>query len=68
MSDYLSDEAKAILHKRAMIGRIRLVPKHPDPKDFPYVPFACDERPARCPKCERTGTYFCLEKIYGKAK
>lgn len=30
---------------------VRLVPANPDPAEFPFVPFACDLRPALCGGC-----------------
>ncbi len=30
---------------------LRLVPKDPDPVEFPYVPWACSLAPARCGEC-----------------
>lgn len=37
--------------ERGRAKGIRVVPKNPDPREFPFVPFACDAWPRPCHRC-----------------
>jgi hypothetical protein len=36
---------------RAVTPKLRLVPDDPDPREFPFVPNACDMFPRPCHRC-----------------
>jgi hypothetical protein len=51
------------LRVRAAAARgIRAVPVDPDPREFPVIPYACDERPRRCGWCELAECPFAVER------
>jgi hypothetical protein len=54
---------RALRIRAAAAAGIRIVPKDPDPREFPPVRFACDERPKWCLECCKTRSGECPYEV-----
>jgi hypothetical protein len=58
----MSRIARSLRVREASARGIRAVPADPDPREFPVIPYACDERPRRCGWCELAECPFAVDR------